>query len=68
MSFFNHLNELNVTYVEHFKIAINGSYLSLKAAIYLLIHAFIPDLFREEGTKTIKHLHYKINEIRNKKN
>ena len=57
---FNHLNDKNCSYFEHFKHAMYYSLVSLKASFYFFIHAFIPDLFTESGSTTINGLNHVI--------
>ena len=53
---FNHLNNKNCTYFEHFKHAMYYSYTSFKASFYFFVHAFLPDFFTESGSITINRL------------
>jgi hypothetical protein len=54
-----HLQELNITYIEHFKQAFSYSITSFKASIIFAIHAFFPNLLITTGSKMIKKLNEK---------
>ena len=54
MSQFKHLQELNITYTEHFKNSMSYSIQSLKASFYFFIHAIYPDVYLTNGSNTIK--------------
>jgi hypothetical protein len=56
MSQFKHLQELNITYTEHFKNSMSYSIQSLKASFYFFIHAIYPDAFEFDGSRQIRYL------------
>jgi hypothetical protein len=55
-SFFNHLNENECSYINHFTNALKYSSISLKASFYFFIHAIFPDFYIDTGSKTINSL------------
>ena len=55
-SFFNHLNENECSYIDHFTNALKYSSISLKASFYFFIHAIFPDFYIDNGSKTINSL------------
>jgi|Laugrespbdmm15sd_2_1035082.scaffolds.fasta_scaffold01834_6 hypothetical protein len=60
--YFKHLMFANQTYFEHFKDAIQYSFISLKAAVYFFCHAVWPDIFTKAGSDIIHGLSEKIHE------
>jgi len=67
----SHLEYANQSYFEHFKDSIVYSAKSLKASVFFLIHAFIPNTFQHSGSQTIEELNLilknKIEEIQKTK-
>jgi hypothetical protein len=57
---FKHLQETEQTYIFHFFNAMNYSYISLKASFYFFIHAFYPDFFQFDESKTIYNLYNRL--------
>ena len=57
---FEHLKEHNINYVGHLKRSLGYSCKSLIAAIYFLIHAFVPFAFVKHGSTKIKELHEEV--------
>ncbi len=57
---FNHLQDVNQTYFEHFRDTLCYSYLSLRACIFFLIHGIYPDIFIKSGSTTIHNINEKI--------
>ena len=51
-----HLEFAGQTYFEHFKDAMKYSYKSLKASFYFFVHALIPDVFAQSGSKCVHEL------------
>ena len=52
-----HLQQLIITFVEHFLQATKYSFISFHAGIIFLIHAFFPNLFMTTGSTIIRDLH-----------
>ncbi len=50
---FQHLEDINQTYFQHFQDAFYYSINSLKASIYFFIHGIYPDIFTSAGSDTI---------------
>ena len=59
---FKHLQQLNITYASHFKNSMSYSFKSLRASCYFFIHAFYPDVYVYNGSKTICELNKVFNE------
>jgi hypothetical protein len=57
---FKHLQETEQTYLFHFINAMHYSYTSFKASLYFFIHAFYPDFFEFDGSKTIYELYNRL--------
>ncbi len=57
---FKHLQNTEQTYTFHFINSMHYSITSLKASFYFFIHAFYPDFFEFEGSKTIYNLYNKL--------
>jgi hypothetical protein len=57
MGNFLHLSEQNLTYAEHFRLAMLMSSLSALASFKLFIHAIFPDVFMEDGSKLISDIY-----------
>jgi hypothetical protein len=55
-SYFNHLNQVEQTYYQHFQESIGYSFKSLKASFCFLCHAFWPDIFVTSGSSYIVQL------------
>ena len=53
---YSHLEEHNVSYIQHFKRSMYFAGQSLKASIVFIIHAFIPNVFTDTGSNIIKEL------------
>ncbi len=51
-----HLQEHGVSYFGHFRRSMRFSYISFKASIVFLIHAFIPEIFQDTGSNMILEL------------
>jgi len=51
-----HLNTVNQTYIQHFQDSMFYSWCSLKSSVYFMIHGFYPDIFEQNGSKTINKL------------
>ena len=49
-----HLEENNITYLSHMKIALTISALSIYAAICVFIHSIFPNLFENTATNISK--------------
>lgn len=62
-----HLQFAGQTYFEHFKDAMKYSYKSLKASFYFLVHALMPDVFTQSGSKCVHELSDTIKEKYNKR-
>ena len=54
MNFFNHPNEVCMTYIQHMKLSLYFTWVFSKAAILALIHAFFPDTFITSTSDTHK--------------
>ena len=54
--FKKHLEENNFSYLGHMKRSLVFSCQSFKAFLIFLIHAFLPFIFIEDGSKIIKNL------------
>lgn len=55
-----HLEEINMTYLEHMLQAFSYSIEALKACIILFIHGLFPDIYKYEGSKKIHNLYIRI--------
>ncbi len=51
-----HLDNNNISYLDHFKRSIGFSMKSFYASCCFLIHAFIPDVLETRGSSIIKEL------------
>lgn len=58
-----HLDEIGVTYWEHFKFAIRIGFIMILVGILTVIHAIFPNFMPSVATDAVKHL----NAILNKK-
>lgn len=58
----SHLQQVNQTYFQHFKHSIYYSCQSLKATLFFFIHAVVPNVFVDNGSKTIAELNNAINQ------
>jgi hypothetical protein len=58
--YFRHLFFVNQSYLVHFKESLYFSFVSLKASFYFLCHAVYPDIFVNNGSKTIYNLNKEI--------
>jgi hypothetical protein len=56
----HHLQNINQTYIEHMRNAMSYAFLSQKASLVFLIHALYPDVFVDDGSKTIRILQDKL--------
>ena len=54
MNFFNHPNEVCMSYIQHMKLSLYFTLLFSKAAVLALIHAFFPDTFITSTSDTHK--------------
>ena len=52
----SHLFFSNQTYIDHFKDSIQYSFRALKAGVYFLIHAIVPDFYVSAGSEEIHEL------------
>ena len=50
---FNHLESMNISYIDHWKVSMNYSVKFASASIKALIHAFVPDFFETSSTDII---------------
>jgi hypothetical protein len=50
---YSHLEEKNITYKEHFCIAIKLSIKSCLASVIFMIHGFFPNIFPKTGSNII---------------
>lgn len=57
---FQHLEENNQNYSNHFKDAIYYSFESFKCSIYFFVHALWPDSLEKKGSSNITKLHEEI--------
>lgn len=53
----HHLQQLNITFMEHFGQSTKYSFLSFQAGIIFFIHAFFPNLFITAGSNIIRYLY-----------
>lgn len=53
---FNHLNDVNQNYTDHFKDSMSYSWNSAKGAFYFFCHGIYPDAFKTNGSETITDL------------
>lgn len=54
---FNHLSEVNQTYTEHAKDALDISFKLFKTSLCALAHAIYPDVFTDSATNTCKEIY-----------
>lgn len=64
----SHLKTINQTYGQHMLNALKYSALCQKASFFFLIHAIIPDVFVDNGSKTIRQIQDILAQQQNKKN
>lgn len=57
---FTHLQEENISYIDHWKVSMSYSLNFMSASIKAIVHAFIPDLFKTSSSDMIKNLHEKM--------
>lgn len=62
-----HLEFAGQTYFEHFKDAMKYSCKALKASFCFFIHALVPDVFTQSGSKCVHELSDTIKEKYNKR-
>jgi hypothetical protein len=63
----DHLNEINMSYLQHMKCALGYAKESGKAMVYFSIHAFLPDTFVHKGSQKLRKITWNIhNRIFNK--
>lgn len=60
-----HVKSRNMTYIEHLYHALYLSKESLRASVYLFVHAFFPCVFKSEGSEIINNLSSSIKEKSN---
>ena len=58
--FREHPEKNNMTYGSHFLYAFSLCFLSFKAALFFLLHAFLPFIFEVSGSQEIKKIFDKI--------
>ena len=62
----DHLKKNNMSYREHFFIAMLFARLSFKAFFYFTVHAFLPFIYVTDGSKTIKEANIFIQAFKNR--
>ena len=55
-----HLDLVNETYIQHFKVAFNVSRLMIVGGFQAIMHAICPAIFETSASDKIKKLHEKI--------
>ena len=55
-----HLDLVNETYIQHFKVALNVSLLMIVGGFQAIMHAICPAIFQTSASDKIKKLHEKI--------
>ena len=55
-----HLDLVNETYIQHFKVAFNVSLLMIAGGFQAIMHAICPAIFETSASDKIKKLHEKI--------
>ena len=58
----SHLQQVNQTYFQHFKYSMYYSCQSLKATLFFFVHAVAPNVFVDNGSKTIAELNNSVNQ------
>ena len=61
MSFFKHLDSVNMTYLEHLFISLHYAFILFVYAIQAFIHAFIPDVFITSTSDCINNINSLLN-------
>ena len=64
----DHLKKNNLTYSEHFLIAMKFAKLSFKAFFFFFVHAFVPFIFVNNGSKMIEDANIFIQAFKARKN
>ena len=54
MKFFKHPAQVNMTYLEHFKLSLNLSNILFQGSVKAFIHAIYPDIFITSTSDTTK--------------
>ena len=52
-----HLDEINITYWEHFKFAIRIGFVMFLTGVLVMIHAFFPNFMSSTGSDVVRQLH-----------
>ena len=60
-----HLKEVKLTYWQHFVCALSCVFQLIKASLFLIIHAFFPNVFVHYGSELVNKVHYDIMRRRN---
>jgi len=55
-----HLNSVNETYVQHFKVATGIGLTMVIGGIHALLHAFCPGILRKSASEKIKDLNKRV--------
>ncbi len=50
----SHLDDIGETYWQHFKFAAQLALVMFLVSVCVLIHAFVPNLFKDTGSRAIK--------------
>lgn len=54
---FQHLEDINQSYSDHFKDAIGYSWTAFKCSMIFFVHALYPDVLKTAGSKKLNKLH-----------
>lgn len=57
-----HLDEIGITYWQHFRFAIHVGFVMFFAGILVMIHAVFPNFMKSIGSDVVRHLHEILNE------
>jgi hypothetical protein len=63
-----HLNIVNMTYLQHMRFALSKSVRLFYSSLLLLIHAIFPNLFEDSGSTLVNQVHFDLNHNRKNKN
>ena len=66
MDTYSHLDDVNMTYVQHMCGSLKYSFMSLMATIIFFIHAFFPNYLVYDGSYLIYNLNNELSSIKNK--
>ena len=55
-----HLDEVNMSYIDHLKFSLGLSKIFLESSVKAIIHALLPDIFITSSTDSIKLLNDKM--------